>query len=385
MKKTFLFVIILLAMANIVIVLAQSRPNINTGEQKANKRPPQPAATPPTAEKKSTPTEDAGPVTDNEVITVDTNLVSIPVKVLDRSGRFIPGLKKDDFKVWEDEREQEITYFSNIEEPFTVVLILDMSPSTTFKIHEIQAAANAFIAQLRPKDKVMVVSFDAEIHVLCEPTNDRKILQSAIKSTQIASGTSLYETVDFVINERLKKIEGRKAIVLFSDGVDTTSIKADSRTNLSDVYELDALIYSIEYNTFNDVQRMKDKPVIGKIPIPSTIPGSSPFPLPIPTVGKPSGQGTTAEDYQKAHEYLEELANRTSGRLYQADNTSNLSLAFSKIANELRQTYSLGYYPNGEKTEKKRQLKVRVSQKGYIVRARDSYIPRRYDNKLSSK
>lgn len=383
MKKTFLFVIILLAIANFGILSAQSRPSVRADEKKANQRSPQPAATPPVKENKTTPIEVAGPITDNEIITVNTNLVTIPVKVLDRSGRFIPGLKKQDFKVWEDDKEQEITYFSNIEEPFTVVLILDMSPSTTFKIHEIQAAANAFVAQLRPRDKVMVVSFDAEIHVLCEPTNDRQILRTAIKSARISSGTSLYETVDFVINERLKQIEGRKAIVLFSDGVDTTSIKADSRTNLSDVYELDALIYSIEYNTFSDVQKMKNTSVIvNPVPSPKV---ASPFPLPIPVAGKPSGQGTTAEDYQRAHEYLEELANRTSGRLYQADNTANLSLAFSKIANELRQTYSLGYYPNGEKTEKKRKLKVRVSQKGYVVRARDSYIAHKADEKLGSK
>lgn len=382
MKKTFLFAVILLVIVNAVIVWGQSRPPVNTSDQKANKRPPQPASTPPAEVKKSTDNEIAGPLTDNEVINVDTNLVSIPVKVLDRGGRFIAGLKKEDFKVYEDEVEQEIALFSNIEEPFTVALILDMSPSSTFKIHEIQAAANAFIAQLRPNDKVMIVSFDAEIHVLAEPTNDRKTLQAAIKSTQIASGTSLYETVDFVVNKRFKKLEGRKAIVLFTDGVDTTSIKANSATNLSDVYELDALIYPIEYNTFYDVQKMKNKPVVTN-PIPSSTP--SPFPFPLPTIGKPSGQGTTAEDYQKAHEYLEELANRTSGRLYQADNTSNLSLAFSKIADELRQTYSLGYYPNTEKSEKKRKLKVRVSQKGYVVRARDSYVAHKLDNKLGAK
>jgi Ca-activated chloride channel homolog len=289
--------------------------------------------------------------TDDEVIKVDTNLVTIPVKVSDRGGRFIANLKKENFKVLEDDVEQEIAYFSNVEQPFTVALILDMSPSSTFKLAEIQAAANAFIAQLRPNDRVMIVSFAAEVNLLTDPTNNRETLKSAIRQTKIEAGTSLYEAVDFVVNQKFKNIAGRKAVVLFSDGVDTTSIKADAKSNLDDVYELDALIYPIEYNTYKDVQKMHQKPVNPR-----------------------GGQGTTAEDYRKGREYLNELASRTSGRLYRADNTANLAQAFSKIAGELRQTYSLGYYPNEEKTEKKRRLKVRVNQKGAVVRARDSYV-----------
>lgn len=371
MKKAILLLIVAFAT---ISLLAQSRPPVTSSGEKVNKRPPQITET-----KSETTSENIAaketpvPLSDDEVIKVDTNLVTVPVKVSDRSGRFIAGLKKEDFKVLEDGIEQEIAYFSNVEEPFTVALVLDMSPSSTFKLNEIQAAANAFIAQLRPRDKVMVVSFDAEYHVLTEPTSDRERLRSAIRETKIESGTSLYETIDFVVNQRLKKIDGRKAIVLFSDGVDTTSIKADAIRNLDDVYELDVLIYPIEYNTYNDVQSMKNKPVIvnpQKNPIPSST--KSPFPFPIPTT--PGGQGTTAEDYRKAHEYLDELANRTSGRVYRADNTSNLAQAFSNIANELRQTYSLGYYPDGEKKEKKRRLKVRVNQKGAVVRARDSYV-----------
>jgi VWFA-related protein len=367
MKKLILLLIVVSAGIN---VFAQVRPAPTPGGEKVNKRPPQITETKP---QNPVATETPVPLSDDEVIKVDTNLVTVPVKVSDRSGRFIAGLKKENFQVLEDGIEQEIAYFSNVEEPFTVALVLDMSPSSTFKLPEIQAAANAFIAQLRPRDKVMIVSFDAEYRVLAEATSDRERLKSAIRETKIESGTSLYETIDFVVNQKLKKIDGRKAIVLFSDGVDTTSIKADAIRNLDDVYELDVLIYPIEYNTFNDVQAMKNKPVIFNPqgnPIPSTT--KNPFPIPLPTT--PGGQGTTIEDYRKAHEYLDELANRTSGRIYRADNTSNLALAFSNIANELRQTYSLGYYPDEGKSVKKRRLKVRVDQKGAVVRARDSYV-----------
>lgn len=383
MKKAIISAIILLVSANFVVFLSQTRPSVPIGNKKTNQRPPQPNKTPPIEKISDNLLE---PLADDEVIKIDTNLVTIPVKVLDRNGRFIAGLKKKDFKVFEDDVEKEITYFSNVEEPFTVALVLDMSPSATFKIQEIQSAAIAFVSQLRPRDKVMVVSFDAEYHVLTEPTNDRKQLIQAIKSTKIASGTSLYETIDFVVNQYLNKIEGRKALVLFSDGVDTTSIAANSADNLRDIYEMDVSIYPIEYNTFNDVQSMKNKPVT--IPQTNPIPGTKnplPIPFPFPTVGIANPQGTSLEDYRRAHEYLEQLANQTSGRLYRADTTSNLALAFSNIANELRQTYSLGFYPEGDKTQKRRKLKVRVNQKGYVIRARDSYIPTAINNQFSSK
>jgi VWFA-related protein len=235
----------------------------------------------------------------------------------------------------------------------------------------------AFVNQLHPKDKVMIVSFDEAINVVCELTSDRRILQSAIKTTKIGYGTSLYETVDFVVNQRLKKISGRKAIILFTDGVDTTSRTAYAADNLRDVYETDSLIYPVEYDTFSDVQAMKNKPVIAKQPSPFPIPGTGnplPFPFPIPTVGTPGGQGTSAEDYRKADEYLQELANSTNGRVYKATTTANLATAFTNIASELRQIYSLGFYPTEEKAGKRRQLKVRVNQTGTVVQARDSYV-----------
>ena len=356
--------------------------------QKANKRPDQTAPSPtPPVEKEETNTtnielietnsESAG--TDGETITVETDLVTVPVKISDRAGKFIGGLTKENFQVLENDALQEIAYFSNEQQPFTVALVLDMSYSTKFKIAEIQSAAIIFISQLRENDRVMVVSFDEQVHVLSPPTNDRQVLTRAIRSTKIGSGTSLYEAVDLVINQKLKNIKGRKAIVLFTDGVDTSSLRADNRGNVSDALELDAIIYPIKYDTFRDVQAMKNKPVVVPPSIPGTIPSQNknPFPFPLPTsgVGTPSSQGTSPEDYRKAAEYLDEMASRTGGRIYEADSTGNLALAFSKIAAELREYYGLGYYPKEEaKPGKIRRIKVRVNQKGAVVRARDSYI-----------
>ncbi len=383
MKKYAFVLVALLICLSFTFSFAQSRrAPTDSDNQKANKRPTTPIPTPTPIETKASETEieqDTNVQTDGEVLRVDTELVTIPVKISDRKGRFIGGLMKEDFQVFEDNAPQEITYFSNEQQPFTVALVLDMSYSTTFKIAEIQQAAMAFIAQLRENDKVMIISFDEEVHLLCQPTTDRKVMQTAIRSTKIASGTSLYEAVDLVINDKFRKTNGRKAIVLFTDGVDTTSRKAHDLNNLSDALELDALVYPIQYDTFNDVQAIKNRPVIVPPTQPSPIPtqNKSPFPFPIPTngVGTPSGQGTSAEDYRKADEYLNQMADRTGGRLYQASTTANLALAFSNIAAELREYYSLGYYPKEDaKTGKKRKIKVRVTQTGLVVRARDGYV-----------
>lgn len=414
--------ICLLSLAFLLIasgVFAQSRPPvIESGAQKVNKRPASSGETKPSAKKTPDPDENTTNIPsireepktdvpdDGEVLTVDTNLVTIPVKVSDRNNRFIANLKKEDFKIFEDDAEQEITYFSNEEQPFTVALVLDMSYSSAFKISEIQAAANAFIAQLRPSDKVMVVSFAEEVNVLSEPTSDRDQLRSAIRQTEVASGTSLYEAVDFVIKKRFARIEGRKAIVLFTDGVDTTSRRVFSTDNISDASELDALIYPIQYNTYNDVQNIKNNPTAGipngnptglptgsgypktnpiPLPFPTPTQNKSPLPFPLPTggVGQPDSRGTRAEDYRNADEYLQELAFRTGGKVYRTDTTANLSTAFSNIANELRQTYSVGFYPNDVNKEKRRKLKVRVNRPGAVVRSKESYAIKK--NKTNSK
>lgn len=397
MKKYAIPLCLVLVCVSFINGFAQSS-RAETGTDKTggkiNKRPPQAAATPkiepaqPEEEPNNTNIERLKPKIettgdteiDADAITVDTEMVSVPVKILDRRGRFVSGLTKENFQVLEDNVPQEIEYFSNEQQPFTVALVLDMSYSTTFKIAEIHSAAMAFVNQLRPNDKVMVVAFNEEVQILTQPTNDKAVLQSAIKSTAIGSGTSLYEAIDLVMNQKFKKIAGRKAIVLFTDGVDTTSRRATDLSNLNDALEFDALVYPIAYDTFSDVQRMKNKPVVVQQPIPSPVPSQnkSPFPFPFPTggVGTPSSQGTSAEDYRRADTYLNEMANRTGGRLYQATTTANLAQAFSSIAAELREYYNLGYYPKEEAkiAGKKHRLKVRVDKDGLVVRARDSYV-----------
>ena len=103
------------------------------------------------------PTETPNTNDENEVIKVETSLVTMPVSVLDRDGRFISGLRQQDFRIFENGIEQKVDYFQAVEQPFTVILLIDVSPSTQFKIDEIQQAAIAFVDQLRPSDRVMII------------------------------------------------------------------------------------------------------------------------------------------------------------------------------------------------------------------------------------
>lgn len=311
----------------------------------------------------TTPTNQPADADEGEVVKVETNLITIPVSVFDRNGLYIPNLSKDNFKIFENGKEQEIAYFGTSEKPFTVILLLDTSPSTAYKIEEIQQAAIAFVDQLKAQDSVMVIEFDQNIHVLTEATGDRQKIYKAIKRADFGGGTSLYDAVDFSLRKRLSAVEGRKAIVLFTDGVDTTSGKARYDDNLSDAEEADALIFPIYYNTFFDNKRRTGGGMSSPFPFPG---GGSRYPAP----------GTTSEEYALGRKYLNDLADISGGKVFIPEQTEGgLTAAFEGIAEELRRQYNIGYYPaeSGEVGQRK-QIKVRVNRPNLVVRSRDSYI-----------
>jgi VWFA-related protein len=322
----------------------------------------------------------------------------MPVSVLDREGRFIGGLQQRDFKLLENGVEQRIDYFQSVETPFTVILMIDVSPSTQWQIEEIQNAADSFIGQLRPSDKVLVLSFDERVHILSNITNDRYQLRNAIRRAQFGDGTSLYEAVDHVLSQQLSQIQGRKAVVIFTDGVDTTSRSASFQTTVRDAEESDALFYPIRYDTSRDmnpyggrgggyppVQRRRGvtwDDILGSI-----ITGGS-----LPPQGGYGGRrgrgssGSSAEEYAIGKQYLETLAQNSGGRQFEADSLGNLDAAFSGIAEELRRQYSIGYYPEkvGQVGER-RSISIRVNRPNVVVRAKNSYIVGQTTRSLAGK
>ncbi len=373
-----------------------TRPPVLGGANRDPNEQQKPAA----ASRKDTGPEEVG---EGDIVRIETTLVSIPVSVMDRDGKYIPNLRKEDFRIWEDGVEQQVAYFASTEKPFTVVLMVDTSGSTRFKLQEIQDAAITFVDQLRPDDRVMVVSFSDKVRVLTpQPTTDHNALSYAIRQTEPGSGTRLYDAVDQVINQQLNRVEGRKAIVLFTDGVDTTSKHGSYESTLRDAEELDALIYPVEYDTYSDMGiwgpsgggRGSSGSVLidilggifgggggypgGSYPGGGGYPGRRGGRGGYPGGGYPGGgrggSGTSRDEYERGDQYLHDLARVSGARLYNAEQ-QNLDYAFRSVAEELRRQYSLGYYPkNAPHTGERRNIKVRVNKPELVVRTRDSYV-----------
>ena len=339
--------------------------------QSGRRRPPEakPTASPtPQAEEDSGVNESRispeGETIEGDVIRVDTSLVTVPVSVMDRQGRYVPILRRQDFKLFEDGVEQKIAYFATTDQPVTVILLLDTSGSTQFRLEDIHDAAISFTEKLKVDDSVMVMSFDDSIRVLTEPTKDRQQIVRAIKRARTGGGTRLYDAVDAVLTKHLGAIAGRKAVVLFTDGMDTTSHRATYETTLRLAEESEAPIYTVDYDTTgaNSImtQGLPRRPTIFGLPLPSPT-STGPFP--------------SAGEYKRAVAYLHALCNATGGRFYSGDTLFGIGQAFTWIADELSRQYSLGYYPRATgNSGQRRAIKVRVTEPGLVVRARDSYI-----------
>jgi len=185
-------------------------------------------------------------------IKVQTTLVSVPVIVSDRDGRYVSGLKLGDFKLYQDRIEQPIAVLDAAEEPLNIALLLDTSHSTQPVLGDIKKAAGNFLKEMRTQDRAMVVSFDYDVHVLSALTYDRKVLERAIKDSSIGErpGTTLRDAVAEVIEHRFKRVEGRKAIILLTDGKDFGS-RIDEQDLFDEAAESGAMIYPILFETGN--------------------------------------------------------------------------------------------------------------------------------------
>jgi Ca-activated chloride channel family protein len=283
---------------------------------------------------------------------VSTNLITVPAIVMDRNGRYFPNLRKEDFRIFEDGVEQQISYFASVEKPFTVALMLDVSGSTQLQLSQIRDAANTFVSRLRLNDRMMAVSFDGQVHVLTEPASVSSIRQTKLRIPPVMDGTVLYDAVELTL-KRMAQIPGRKAIVLLTDGVDENSHTSTLQSTLADIAEQDVLIYTVQYNTLPQLpQRLsiiKNEKARRKV------------------------QERLMKGYALSEPYLRELAEKTGGRFYKADDLRDVGPAFAAITAELGVQYSLGYYPKTNSGSSERAIKVRVRYPNLVVRARDSY------------
>ncbi|MCA1574576.1 MAG: VWA domain-containing protein [Acidobacteria bacterium] len=237
-----------------------------------------------------------------ETLKIETDLVTVPVIATDRNGLYIPDLLKNDFSISEDGVPQEIAFFAMISVPFHVVLMLDTSASTQEKLGLIQRAAVAFVEQLQSRDRVKVISFDDQVRELNDFTNDRGDLKVAIYRTRSGQGTKLYDAFALALSS-LGRIQGRKAIVLFTDGVDYHSDLASFDGTLRVLDEEGVLVYPIRYNTREDTERIARQqsdqvpplPTIAVIRTPPagttvpTFPSDDPSPIPTSSTRNKTG------------------------------------------------------------------------------------------------
>src|ERR1044072_2603126 len=239
---------------------AQAGRRVPTSDGKKNERP-KPAETKPEASKTNEaepPQSDdtAEEVDDGGAVKVDTTLVPLPVIVSDRGGRYVPDLEAEEFNVSEDGAEQKVSFFATVSEPFHVVLLIDTSASTTAeKMRQVQEAAVTFVNNLQTDDRVKVVSFDDDVRVLCDFTGDRAALASAIRATRPGKGTRLYDAFDLAYRS-LRRVKGRKAVVMLTDGVDWHS---DSRTyddNRRAVVESGGVVYAVRFDTRTETEQL---------------------------------------------------------------------------------------------------------------------------------
>jgi hypothetical protein len=188
------------------------------------------------------------PPQDIETLKTDTNLVTVPVIATSINGLYIGDLRQDEFTIFEDGVQHDIAFFGKIAMPFHVVLMLDTSASTQDNLRQIQAAAYAFVQQLQPADRVKIISFDDEVRDLNDFTSNRDTLKNAINSVRSGQGTKVYDAFELALNT-IRGIRGRKAIVLFSDGVDWHSDHATFDGTLRNLDEEGVIVYPIRYDT----------------------------------------------------------------------------------------------------------------------------------------
>jgi VWFA-related protein len=332
---------------------------------------------------------------DDDVIKLESTLVNLPILVSDRSGRYVPQLTARDFLLYEDGVQQTIANFGTEEVPFSLVLLLDVSPSVSGSVEDIHEAAISFVRQLRSQDRVMVVSFDRHIHYLSEFTNDRRELEFAIRRAQTGSGTSVFDAVYETVQNKLRNVEGRKALILFSDGEDTTSSHASYDDAVHLVTESDVLVYGLRYpgtgvqmggggrgipwprNPGGGIQLPLPLPLPLPIPWPMPRRRRGPFFLTDPITG--SSPATPQQQWPRRHggggDFMADITAAGGGPVYDAEKISDMSRVANRIAEELRHVYVISYYPTNPVSNGGYRA-VRVNVKGrddIAVRHRRGY------------
>jgi Ca-activated chloride channel family protein len=263
-----------------------------------------------------------------------TQVVSLFVTVADLQKRLVPDLVQDEFQVFDNEKPQPIVYFDNSIHPINVVVMLDTSGSMTLSIELLKQAAEQFMIRLLPEDKARVGAFNDKIQINARWSNDRDQLVTDIKDLDYGNGTRLWDAVGIALDE-LKGIDGRRVILVFTDGDDTESKKMSLGRVIERARADEVMIYAIglESRYFNGQTQVRTKPDSG----------------------------------------LRKIADETGGGYFELTKASELAPTFTKVAQELHSQYVIGFTPT-QLDNRVHKLAVKMKQPGMTARARRSYV-----------
>ncbi|HYR89600.1 MAG TPA: VWA domain-containing protein [Terriglobia bacterium] len=273
----------------------------------------------------------------DQTISINVDLVDLLVSVADKKGKFITSLKKDDFKIFEDDRIQSITNFSSETDlPLTIALLVDTSGSIRDKLRfEQEAAIEFFYSTLRRgKDKALVISFDSGVDLLQDFTDDPEKLSDAVRKIRAGGGTSLYDAIYLAVNEKLANQGGRRVLILISDGDDNSS-----RTSLTETLEVAqknfVTIYGISTN---------------------------------------SAAYFGSKEQDRGDKTLRKFSEETGGKPFFPFKVQDLAISFQDISEELRSQYRIAYRSsNGRADGTFRKVRVDVSDKRFKAKTRNGY------------
>ena len=265
----------------------------------------------------------------------EVDVVSVTAVVHDSAGRFVAGLGPQDIEVFEDGVRQQVSYFHQAQGgqdkiPLSVVLALDTSGSMRANLHFLKEAAQTFVRKLEDADVILVVDFNEAVRGSAEFTNDISRLETFIEGREAWGGTSLYDATHYALS-RVRGRVGRKAVVVFSDGADTTS-SLDQKAVAAYARAVEATIYC---------------------------------------VGIRGDEGLFARNPKG---FLKKLAEESGGSFFFPDKVSELMRIFSAISEELHSHYALGYTPARSADGSWRKIEVRVLRPGVHVRVRQGYV-----------
>jgi Ca-activated chloride channel family protein len=362
--------------------------------------PSAPSATPAPQSKPQTPNDAAQEVDDNDVVRIQTQLVSVPAVVTDATGRPVTGLRADNFQVFEDGRPQKIANFSTTEAPFEVALLLDTSGSTRAEVGLIRRAALAFIEALRPGDRVAIVAFNtkqdgdtklATVEVKAPLTDDRDELRQAVEAIGASNGTPFYDGLEKVAkeifrDEPTKETRGRRALVALTDGVDSTSDSEFEEARAA-LKRAGLISYFVEVNTEDYVEErlMEDCQDDGALRLSSTqleryrriiAPNADSADFSdFCRMGQFERMHASTILYQVARKEMNQLARESGGKTFPAADLRDAQRAFKQVADDIGTQYSLGYYSSNTAHDGTyRTIRVQVrGVKDAQVRAREGY------------